>query len=110
MSLYEKISAARRNKNIDEYAELLHDDFRFISHQDGSSMDKQAFTDKTARLMASDSMQIQDQRLIYENEDIMVSFTLVDFPDGTREAVIAVNKLKDGKIIEIETGATLVST
>ena len=109
MSLYEKTSAARKNKDIDGYASLLHEDFRFISHQDGSTMDKQAFVDKTARLMASDSMKIQDQRLIYENDDIMVSFTLVDFPDETTEAVIAVNKLEDGKIIEMETGATLVT-
>lgn len=109
MSLYEKISAARKNKNIEEYADLLHEDFKFISHQDGSSMDKAAFTDKTAKLMTSDSMQIREQRLIYENEDILVSFTLLDFPDETTEAVITVNKLKDGKIIEIETGATLVS-
>lgn len=109
MSLYEKISAARKNKNIDEYAVLLHEDFKFISHQDGSSMDKQAFVEKTARLMSSDSMKIQDQRLIYENDDILVSFTILDFPDETTEAVITVNKLKDGRIIEIETGATLVS-
>ena len=110
MSLYEKIATARKNKDIDGYASLLHEDFRFISHQDGSSMDKQTFIEKTGRLMSSDSMKIQGQRLIYENEDILVSFTLLDFPDETREAVIAVNKLKDGKIIEIETGATLVSS
>ena len=109
MSLYERISTARKNKDIDGYASLLHEDFKFISHQDGSSMDKKAFVEKTGRLMASGSMKIQEQRLIYENDDILVSFTLLDFPDETREAVITVNKLKDGKIIEIETGATLVS-
>ncbi len=109
MGLYEEISAARKNKDIEAYAALLHDDFKFISHQDGSSMDKKAFTDKTEKLMQSGSLKIQEQRLIYENEDILVSFTLLDFPDNTREAVITVNKLKDGKVIEIETGATLVS-
>ena len=109
MSLYEKIATARRNKNIDEYANLFHDDFRFISHQDGSSMDKQAFTDKTGKLMSSGSLQIQEQRCIYENDEILVSHTVVDFPDGTREAVMSVHKLKDGKIMEMETGATLVS-
>ena len=33
----------------------------------------------------------------------------MDFPDGTREAVMAVHMLKDGKIIRTETGATRVS-
>ena len=109
MSIYEKMSAARKNKNIEEYASLLHEDFKFISHQDGSTMDKTAFVEKTAKLMASGSLRIQQQRCIYENEDILVTFTLLDFPDETREAVISVNLLKGGKIIELETGATLVS-
>ena len=72
-------------------------------------MDKQAFTDKTGKLMSSGSLQIQEQRCIYENDEILVSHTVVDFPDGTREAVMSVHKLKDGKIMEMETGATLVS-
>lgn len=109
MSLYEEIAAARRNKNIDVYASLFHDDFKFVSHQDSSSMDKQAFTEKTGKLMSSGSLEIQSQRCIYENDEILVSHTVVDFPDGTREAVMSVHKLKDGKIIEMETGATLIS-
>ena len=109
MSLYEEITTARRNKNIDEYVNLIHDDFKFISHQDGSSMDKQAFAEKTGNLMSSGSLEIQSQRCIYENDDILVSHTVVDFPDGTREAVMSVHKLKDGRIIEMETGATLIS-
>jgi len=109
MSLYEEIATARSNKNIDAYANLFHDDFKFISHQDGTSMDKQAFTEKTGKLMSSGSLEIQRQRCIYENDEILVSHTVVDFPDGTREAVMSVHKLKDGKIMEMETGATLVS-
>jgi len=31
-----------------------------------------------------------------------------DYPDGTREAVVAVYRLKDGKIGRLETGATLL--
>ena len=33
---------------------------------------------------------------------------MMDFPDGTREAVMAVHTIKDGKIIRTETGATLI--
>ena len=32
----------------------------------------------------------------------------MDFADGSRESIIAVHELKDGKIIKTETGATLV--
>jgi hypothetical protein len=31
---------------------------------------------------------------------------MMNFPDGTSEAVMVVNKLKDGKVIRVETGAT----
>ena len=109
MSVYEKIATAMKNRNVEEYVSLLHDDFKFISHQDGSSMDKQAFAEMVGNLMSNDSLAIQSQRCIYENDDIVVSHSIMDFPDGTREAVMAVNKIKDGKIIETETGATPIS-
>jgi len=32
----------------------------------------------------------------------------MDFPDGTTEAVLGFHQIKDGKIIRIETGATLI--
>ena len=32
----------------------------------------------------------------------------MNFPDGTSEAVLVVNHIKDGKIIRVETGATPV--
>jgi hypothetical protein len=33
---------------------------------------------------------------------------MMDFPDGTREAVMAVHTKKDGKLIRTETGASLI--
>ena len=109
MSVYEKIATAMRNRNVEEFVSQLHDDYKFISHQDGSSMDKQAFSEMIEGFMSSESLELQNQRCIYENDDIVVGHTIMDFPDGTREAVITVHKLKDGKIIETETGATPIS-
>ena len=109
MSLYDKIAGAMRNRKIEELTEQLHDDFRFISHKDGNRMDRQTFTEMVGNFMSSDALEIHSQRCVYENDDIIVSHTLMDFPDGTREAVMTVHKLKDGKIIETETGATPVA-
>ena len=36
----------------------------------------------------------------------MISHDFMSYPDGTREAVMGVVTLKDGKIIRMETGAT----
>jgi hypothetical protein len=34
---------------------------------------------------------------------------MMKFPDGSSEAVMVVNKLKDGKVVRVETGATPIS-
>jgi hypothetical protein len=36
----------------------------------------------------------------------MIDHSFMSYPDGTREAVMLVAKLKDGKILHMETGAT----
>jgi hypothetical protein len=38
----------------------------------------------------------------------MVTHGVMSFPDGTREAVLAFNQIKDGRVIRLETGATLL--
>ena len=47
-------------------------------------------------------------RIIYENNEIGVAHFFVSFDDGSRQAVLAVYIIKDGKIIRSETGATNV--
>ena len=42
----------------------------------------------------------------YENEEVLVIHNVLVFPDGSKEAVLACHKKKDGKIIHTETGAT----
>jgi len=50
---------------------------------------------------------IQDStRCVYENDDILVQHALMSYPDDTKEAVMMVAMLKDGKTIRMETGAT----
>jgi hypothetical protein len=72
-------------------------------------MDKAAMAEMIRRMVASGGMAVQNQRCLYENGDILVEHSVMDFPDGSREAVLAVHTLKDGKIIRTETGATPVS-
>ncbi len=51
-------------------------------------------------------MSWETSRCLYENEDILVMHNVMVFPDGTKEAVMVVHTLKDGKIFKTETGAT----
>jgi hypothetical protein len=72
-------------------------------------MSKSKMSEMMASMMANKDVVINNPRCIYENEDILVEHSVMDFPDGTTEAVMAVHTKKDGKIIRTETGATLIN-
>ena len=109
MSVYQAIETAMHGKDPDKYIGLLQDHFQFVRHQSGTTMDKAAMADMIRRMAASGGVEVRDQRCLDENGDIVVEHGVMDFPDGTREAVMAVHMLKDGKIIRTETGATPIS-
>mgnify|MGYP001370691985 FL=1 len=108
MSIFETHEEATKNKDIAAYAETLHDDYQFISHMDGMTMDKEKSMEMFSFLMTSDDFVTHESRCLYENDEVMVTHAIMGFPDGTREAVLAFHQLKDGKIIRMETGATLL--
>ncbi len=45
MSVYEAIETAMHGKDPEKYIGLLHDDFQFVRHQSGTTMDKAAMAD-----------------------------------------------------------------
>ena len=45
-------------------------------------------------------------RIVYENDEVGIHHAFVTFNDGNVEAVMAVYKYDNGKIISLETGAT----
>ena len=106
MSLYQKINAAQNSKDIEAYLDCLHEDFVFIRHQSGTKVNKADWTPTLMSMMQSDALSFNNQRCLYENDEIMVEHSFMTFPDGTSEAVLVVNFLQDGKIIRTETGAT----
>ncbi len=109
MSFYEKWSKALLAKDIKAQIDCYHEDFEFVRHQSGTSMNKQEMSAMITSMYETGKLKIASTRCIYENEDILVEHMIVDFPDGTTESIIAAYMLKDGKIIRQETGATLVS-
>jgi hypothetical protein len=106
MGLFDKMNAAIDAQDADAYLDLLHDDHTFVRHQSGTEMNKSDGEEMIRGMMASGRWTVTDRRCIYENDDIMVTHSKMSFPDGSREAVMTVNLLKDGKIVRTETGAT----
>ena len=108
MSIFEIHEEATKNKDIDAYAATLHEDYEFISHMDGMTMNREKSMEMFTFLMNNDDFVTHESRCLYKSSEAMVTHGVMSFPDGTREAVLAFHQLKDGKIIRMETGATLL--
>ena len=102
MSILKRYTDAIANKDEATMNELLHDDFKFTMHKSGNSLGK---ADVIKWAMSGDINQ-DKTRIVYENDEVGIHHSVVTFNDGNVEAVMAVYKYKDGKIITLETGAT----
>ena len=107
MSLFDKWWDAANSQDRSRMAELLDDSFTFIRHNTGEELNKDEFIDY---LMTGirDTVKAHGRRLIYENDQIIVSHSVLDGPMG-KNAVMLVRLVKDGKIIRQETGSTPLS-
>ena len=102
MSILEKYSAALKDKDEATMNELLHDDFKFTMHKSGNSLGKA----EVIKWAMSGDINQDKARIVYENDEVGIHHSIVTFNDGNVEAVMAVYKYDNGKIISLETGAT----
>lgn len=102
MSILAQYNKALKEKDEAAMNEVLHDDYKFTMHSSGKVLSK---SDVIAWAM-SDDINRDKVRVIYENDEIGIEHSFVTFKDGNIQAVMAVLKYKDGKVIEFETGAT----
>ena len=109
MSIFQKWSTAIENRDAEAAIACLHDDYTFLRHQSGTTMNKSEMGAMLAGFLSSDSVVVQAQRCLYENDEVMVEHSVMDFADGTREAIISFSRLKDGLIVHTQTGATPVA-
>jgi len=106
VSLFEKIKEAAEQKDADKWIAFYHDDFQFVRHQTDSTMNRDQIYDMLKTMFINNAVVQNNHRCLYENEDTLIEHSVMAFSDGTRESVLVVHMLKDGKIIRTETGAT----
>ena len=104
--IYPKMVAAQNARDTEALMSLLTEDFVMVSHQQGIERSKSEFRSMVATMMASDQLEIQHQRLVYENDDILVEHSFMAFADGSKEAILAVWHKRNGQLARVETGAT----
>jgi uncharacterized protein (TIGR02246 family) len=106
MPIFEKLKKATEERDAKGYIDLMADDCVFVRHQTGKEMKRDEIAAMLSQMMAPGGAVMGQRRCLYENDDILVVHSVNDYPDGTREAVLAAYSLKDGKITRLETGAT----
>lgn len=106
MEIYPAMAAAMRADDVDAYAALLHDDFRYVRHKSGDALTKAEMAALLAKVWGNGNRTIEDMRCLYENDDIMVMHTTLSFKSGSREGAMIVHMKEDGKVIRIESGVS----
>ena len=112
MSIFNKMVKAIDDCNLDDYLDLLHDDYVFVRHQSNQEVTKSEWIPVVTGMfnaMKEGSLKWEKNRCIYENDDILVMHNFGNFPDGTKESIIVVHYLEGGKIIKTESGATPIN-
>ena len=104
MSLFDQWWDAANSNDRARMAELLHDEFIFVRHNTGEELSKDQFLDYMLTGIR-DKTTSENRRLIYENDEIIVSHSILDGPMG-RNAVMLVRLVKEGKLFRAETGST----
>ena len=104
MSILAKYNAAMEAKDEAAMNEILHDDYKFTMHASGNVLGKE----DVIKWAMSGDIKRDKIRVIFENDEIGVEHSFVSFNDGNTEAVMAVFKYQDGKMISLETGATKI--
>ena len=85
MSFTVKWDKAFESKDRDGLSELLDDEFVFVRHQSG----KEISNEDMINMWTSNGPGVThgNYRVIYENDEIVVTHRFIDFKSGDREAV-----------------------
>lgn len=104
MTFSTKWKAAFDARDRQAFEDIIHDDFAFVRHQLG----KDLYKAEMVNIWSAEGPRPvrRDYRIVYENDDILVTHQFIDFPSGDKESVMVVMLLNDGKLFRMETGAT----
>ena len=106
MSVIQKLWDSEEAKDINKFNEVMSEDFVWVKHSTGEQIGRDTLAEW---FMSEDAPLSEKNRIIYENDEIGVAHSFVTFKDGSKQAVLVVYNIKDGKIIRSETGATNIS-
>ena len=106
MGLMKKLHDAFESKDVKAMDQLMADDFIFVRHQSGTQVTKSEMLGWDWWNNDGPTAVMRDFRVIYENNEIGVVHSFNEYPDGSKEALMAVYSIRDAQVTRSETGAT----
>lgn len=106
MGLHEKLNKCMADRDVTSYLDLLHEDFTVVFHKSGKSFNKKEWASLVTGMLENEKFVQESSRLVYENDEILADHSFMSYPDNSREAVMLIAMIKNGKIVKMETGAT----
>ena len=104
--LYDRMVAAMRADDVDAYAALLDEEFRYIRHKSGDWLSKTQMTELLRKVWGGGNRRLEEIRLIYENDEILVIHMRLAYASGSREAALVAHLKSGGRITRIESGVS----
>ena len=98
--IYDRMTAAKANRDVVAFNTGYHDDWEFKFHSSGRIVRRGDNTDEQPKMS---TFKVEGERCFYENEDILVTHSIVHFPNGSVDAVMMVHMKKDGLLWRTET-------
>jgi hypothetical protein len=106
MAMYDQLQKTMSDRDMDAYMKLVHEDAVFVFHKSGNEFSKSEWGAMATGMLDNEKFIQESSRCIYQNDEILVQHAFMSYPDDTKEAVMIIALLKNGKIIRMETGAT----
>ena len=104
---FEKMHSAWKERGLEGWKSCYHSDYTFVSYAMGKTMTRDDMSDEMILSMMQ-NIKPENQRRVYEDNNILVEHSVTTFASGDKEAVMAVHMKQDGLIWKTETGATLL--
>ena len=103
MKYSEKWRQAYDNRNREALSKLLDINCHFIKHSTGEKVTKEQILDMWT---TKDRVKIQSHRIVYESDEILVQHWFLEWPNGSKDAVLSAMLMDNGKAKKIELATT----
>ena len=87
MSIIEKMTKIVNDGDTAEAEKLIHDDYQFLMHSTGKSLNKK----DVVGWVGMKDVKKSNVRVLFENEEVGFEHAMVTFNDGNKEAVMTLS-------------------